>query len=208
MDTSLLPSRRVNLADSKVTIGAVAKGRSASFPLNGQLRVMSNWLTLGRKSLSNLYTGTKHNSADYPSRKRPLPAPEPMLEWLDPLVDFQPPTKSYSSRFPHEYRGLHCWEAFAGHGGLSEALHQRGCHVSRPLEAFPSKNVYVSSNDLDNDRVFHRLEAEILAGFYKYLHFGIPCKTWGAAGEGYQEIGSPSRRWFSRTGNLGEQTGR
>lgn len=81
-------SRLVALLDSRVTMGAVAKGRSSSKALSRILRSTLPYL-IG----SGLYPGTLHcrsawNRADGPSRDGPVPPPSrPVPVWLKALLD-------------------------------------------------------------------------------------------------------------------------
>lgn len=81
-------SRFVGLLDSRVTIGATAKGRSSSYAIS---RVLQGCLAyiLG----SNLYPGCLHcssadNRSDGPSRGRPIEPPSrDVPPWLQDLID-------------------------------------------------------------------------------------------------------------------------
>ena len=79
--------RAVALLDSRVTIGAAAKGRSSSFAIS---RVLSG--SLGYILGSGLYPGLIHcrsedNRADDPSRDRPVQAPSREVPlWLEHLL--------------------------------------------------------------------------------------------------------------------------
>ena len=75
------PQRLLVLSDSRVCIGAVAKGRSSSFKLNGILRSLTSWLVLGDLSLGMLWVSTKANPADDPSRFVPLRRPTSPPSW-------------------------------------------------------------------------------------------------------------------------------
>ena len=59
--------RIVNLCDSRVALGAFAKGRSSSKALNQILRSCLVWSLAGSKLLVNLWIHTGSNPADYPS---------------------------------------------------------------------------------------------------------------------------------------------
>ena len=72
-----------------------------------------------------------------------------------------------------------CVEAFAGTGGLSAALRDSGFRVDEPLEAYPRPGVHVACKDLLNPQVLRTLHLRILSGDIGYMHFGLPCKTWG-----------------------------
>ena len=71
---SLAPVRLVIAIDSRVTLGAVSKGRSSSVQVNGLLRALTGWLILGRVRPYLLWVPSDANPADFPSRFRPLPA--------------------------------------------------------------------------------------------------------------------------------------
>lgn len=68
--------RVVNLCDSRVVVGAWAKGRSSSKQLNHRLRSCLPWMLAGEISVTNLWVDTKSNPADFPSRFRPIPPPD------------------------------------------------------------------------------------------------------------------------------------
>ena len=69
------PLRLVNLADSRVAVGAWSKGRSSSKQLNRILRSCIGWSVCGRKTLHNVWVQSSANPSDYPSRFRPIPSP-------------------------------------------------------------------------------------------------------------------------------------
>ena len=77
-----LPGRVINMCDSRVTCGAWAKGRSSSGHLNRVLQSSVGYSICGRKRLFNVWTGTKKNPADYPSRHQEVPKPSPAPDWL------------------------------------------------------------------------------------------------------------------------------
>ena len=70
------------LNDSRVVVGAVSKGRSSAFRLNGLIRTLIPYLTLANICLGLLWVETKSNPADYPSRFALLPSPRPPPTWL------------------------------------------------------------------------------------------------------------------------------
>lgn len=76
--------RVVNLRDSRVTVGAFAKGRSSSIQMNHRLRGCLPWSLVGNVAMTNLWVPTDKNPADYPSRSRVIPEPSPSLD--DPLL--------------------------------------------------------------------------------------------------------------------------
>ena len=75
----------VNLCDSRVVVGAFAKGRSSSKNMNHGLRSCLPWLLTGDLQVSNLWVDTHSNPADYPSRFKPIPAPD--VSQSDGLLD-------------------------------------------------------------------------------------------------------------------------
>ena len=77
--------RVVNLCDSRVVVGAFAKGRSSSKNMNHGLRSCLPWLLTGDLQVSNLWVDTHSNPADYPSRFKPIPAPD--FSQPDALLD-------------------------------------------------------------------------------------------------------------------------
>ncbi|CAE7853527.1 unnamed protein product, partial [Symbiodinium sp. KB8] len=68
--------------DSRVAIGAVAKGRSSSYKVNGLLRAQLPFLVMGNLALALLWIETESNLADHPSRFRELPAPKSPQTWM------------------------------------------------------------------------------------------------------------------------------
>ena len=61
------------LVDSRVVVGAIAKGRSGSFPLNRLLKKVAALCLAGGLVLRVVYIPTEHNPADYPSRNERIP---------------------------------------------------------------------------------------------------------------------------------------
>ena len=68
--------------DSRVVCGALGKGRSSSYKLNGIIRTIIPHIILFGISLGLLWVETESNVADYPSRFRLLPPPCPAPRWL------------------------------------------------------------------------------------------------------------------------------
>ena len=75
-------SIQICLNDSRVVCGAVAKGRSSSFKLNGILRGMLPFLIFADITLALLWIETASNPADFPSRSLPIPRPLSTPKWL------------------------------------------------------------------------------------------------------------------------------
>ena len=79
-------SRPIIITDSRVVLGASAKGRSSSGALNRPLRAALPYLLGGDLYPGGLHTSSAQNPADAPSRDRAVP--EPSRErpaWLDDL---------------------------------------------------------------------------------------------------------------------------
>ena len=77
--------RCINLCDSRVVVGAFAKGRSSSKSLNHGLRSCLPWLIAGDLQLVNLCVATDKNPADFPSRFKDFPPSE--FASNDPSLD-------------------------------------------------------------------------------------------------------------------------
>ena len=77
--------RAVNLCDSRVVVGAYGKGRSSSKQLNHLLRSCLAWTIAGDLGMTNVWVDTHRNPADYPSRNKPIPQPDPSA--THPLLD-------------------------------------------------------------------------------------------------------------------------
>ena len=180
------PSRIVVAVDSQVTLGAVAKGRSSSFQINGLLRSLLGLLILGNKRVHLLWVPSKSNPADYPSRFVGLPSEYshtcPNLQGVLRRLRRMSPASS-SSAGPihcHLRSGSQCFvEAFAGSGHLSAAMRAAGFRVDEPLEAYPRVGVHVACRDLLNPQVLRTLHTRILSGDIGYMHFGLRAKPGG-----------------------------
>lgn len=118
-DPGNLDSVQIALNDSMVVVGAVSKGRSSSFRLNGILRSMVPYLAFGRVSLALLWVETLANLADWPSRFKPLPAPCPPRPWMERfwITAAKPPVG---------------WELFAATGGITNAYRHLGWDMLEP----------------------------------------------------------------------------
>ena len=80
-------SRPVILTDSRVMLGASAKGRSSSGPLNGVLRAALPYVLGGDLYPGGIHLNSAENPADAPSRDRAVPAPSrDRPAWLDDLA--------------------------------------------------------------------------------------------------------------------------
>ena len=126
---------QICLNDSRVVCGAVAKGRSSSFKLNGVLRGMLPSLILGDITLALLWIETGANPADHPSRNVPIPPPSLKAEWL---ADYDMKVSS---------RGVG-WELFAGTCRLTDAHKLEGVEMRDPVELLLGGDVMSDSVDL------------------------------------------------------------
>ncbi|CAE6958585.1 unnamed protein product, partial [Symbiodinium sp. CCMP2592] len=119
------------LNDSRVVIGAVTKGRSSSYKLNGLLRTMLPYLTAANITLALLWVETESNRADAPSRFESLPAPVPAPPWLQSF-------------------GVDAWRAGAGlevfsrAGRMTEAHRALGLPMLEPIDFTLGRDVFDS----------------------------------------------------------------
>ena len=140
------------LTDSQVCLGAIGKGRSSSYKLNGILRSMLPFLVLGNFVIGLNYINTKFNPADHPSRFSVLPPPQPMPAWVRAygLKGAPPP-------------GL---EVFAGSARLTSSLRQRGLPMLDPVDALWNRDAF--SPDID---------ALVRTGSCGWLWLAPPCSS-------------------------------
>lgn len=123
--------------DSRVVCGAVGKGRSSSYKLNGILRGMLPYLLLANISLGLIWVETDSNPADHPSRMKPIPPPSlGVPPWL--------------AKYLGGFKGLqHCgWEIFAGSCRLTKAHRDFGVTMREPVEILLGSDAMDSSIDL------------------------------------------------------------
>ena len=145
-EVALMASNRENrgtvqlaLNDSRVVCGAVTKGRSSSFKLNGILRSMIPFLTLGNLALGLLWIETMSNPADYPSRFKIPPTPRDPPQWLQQLM--------VSRCF---LPGL---EVFAGSARLTRACRKLGINMLDPVDILWGADAFDSWIDDMNLRI-------------------------------------------------------
>ena len=75
------------MTDSRVVLGAAAKGRSSSRALNGTLQASLPYVIGGDLYPGGIHLNSEENPADAPSRDRPVPAPTRSRPvWLDDLA--------------------------------------------------------------------------------------------------------------------------
>ena len=180
IELHLSPSRIVVVVGSGVAVGAITKGRSSSFMINGLLRKLMSHLIMSQTTIALIWVPSAENPSDDPSRFVPLRQPRIVnADWL--AAGLVPEVVKHSgARGPSQSRRL-CLEVFAGYGGLSAALINLNLPVGRPWEAFPSKTTYVQQFDICNDIYFYQLLDDIRQGIYIYIHIATPCTTWGPA---------------------------
>ena len=141
---------QVALNDSMVVVGAVCKGRSSSFRLNGILRSQLPFLAFGRVHLALLWVETSANLADWPSRFRPLPAPSPPTSWM----------QRFGLGLGKAPTG---WELFAEQTGITTAYLEQGWEMLTPAEGSSQLGVF----DLEVDRM-------ITEGIVDWVWFSPP----------------------------------
>ncbi|CAE7489091.1 unnamed protein product [Symbiodinium natans] len=119
---------KICLNDSRVCVGAFAKGRSSSFRLNGCLRSLLPFLIFGNVSFGILWIETHSNPGDYPSRFTPLPVPRDPPRWL--------------RRFGvgGDKLALPGLEVFAGTAVLTAAFIRAGCAMLGPVDLLYGKD--------------------------------------------------------------------
>ncbi len=59
---------------------------------------------------------------------------------------------------------------------------REGFDVEPPMDAYPKRGMYVSGHDLSRPQVVARLRRLIKAGSLSFVHFGLPCSSWGSLG--------------------------
>ena len=115
--------------DSLVVCGAISKGRSSSYRLNGVLRAQLPFLIMADLVLALLWIETESNFADHPSRFRPLPSPSRPSAWM---ARFGPG----SDRLPVG------WEIFAGTAPITLAYRGLGWKMLEPVEILTGTNAF------------------------------------------------------------------
>ena len=103
------------------SIGAVAKGRSSSYKVNGLLRAQLPFLVLGNIALALLWIETESNLADHPSRFRELPPPKSPQAWM----------ARYGVRLRENLIGV---EVFTVGGEITAAHRAEGLEMSDPCD--------------------------------------------------------------------------
>lgn len=86
--------RHINIVDSRVGLGAWAKGRSSSWQLNGVLRSCLPYSLAGRKQLFNIWSASAHNPSDDPTRNVEIRKPKGTPDWLRPHLERAAPHES------------------------------------------------------------------------------------------------------------------
>jgi hypothetical protein len=197
-------------ADSRVSIGAIAKGRSGSRLLTPILQDIMVYSVLGRQRLAMVWIRSGSNSADAPSRALPIPPPRPAKPWVAQLLrraggsrtcpedttlspwddaapgSLHPLAPAWQSAMEEE---SHWWsggrrrlprEYFAGSGRLTLAWERTGLRPLPPFEAFPDGECFRGDQDLRRPWVAARERLRGRRGEIGYGHFAIPSGTLGA----------------------------
>lgn len=142
-------SIQICLNDSRVVCGAVSKGRSSSFKLNGILRGMLPFLIFADITLALLWIETDSNPADHPSRGSSIPRPLRTPKWL--------------RKYFHNTIGTG-WEIFAGSCRLTDAHISAGVAMYSPVEIL-----------LGTDAMDAWLDDVILHGLVSWVWLAPPC---------------------------------
>eukprot|EP00972_Heterocapsa_arctica_P099427 14672742-Heterocapsa_arctica.AAC.1 len=108
------------------------------------------------------WLASEDNPSDDPSRKKPLRAPRKACPITAELL------KPQRTLLRHKLSGvgrenLLVLEVFAGCAGLSKSLKEAGIGVATPMEAYPSKGVYIAAHDISRPEVVLALESKIKA---------------------------------------------
>ena len=157
-DPSARGQIQICLNDSRVVVGAVSKGRSSSFRLNGILRSMLPFLILARIALGLLWVETECNPADYPSRFKLVPPPSTPPSWLSILG-------VTGIVLP----GL---EIFAGSARLTKACRKYGVDMLDPIDILWGV-----------DAMEHWIDELLCHGLVGWIWLAPPCSSrlWGRA---------------------------
>ena len=143
----------VFLNDSRVVVGAMAKGRSSSFKLNGLLRGMLPHLLFSDMALALLWIETCANLADHPSRFRPLPPPRLAPLWVQRLgLDTS--------------KGKAGLEVFAGTARLTTAHRELGIRMLDPVDIL-----------YGNDAFSPEIEFALQSGIVSWIWLAPPCSS-------------------------------
>lgn len=139
------------LNDSRVVCGAVAKGRSSSFKLNGILRSMLPFLIFADITLAMIWIETHANPADHPSRFAPIPKPTLSPKWLQ--------------RICRRAVGVG-WEIFAGTARLTRAHEQLGIPMLQAVDILYGL-----------DALCRTIDKKLRSGLADWIWLAPPCGT-------------------------------
>ena len=128
------------------------------------------------KSITQFWLPSEDNPADDPSRFKEIRAPVIGEEGPSGLLLPERTPSASSTKGPHR-QGILFREVFSGCGRLSKAMLEAGLGVDDPMEAYPSRGVYVKAADLTRPAVVKELLRRIRAGCYVYMHFGMLCSS-------------------------------
>jgi len=170
---SLRPEKLACGIDSRVLLGAWAKGRSSSTKLNGLLRSTLGWRILGQKEQACFWLASADNPGDDPSRLADVRAPDRS----SPIGCKLAAPGSPADACGLEGLGGLCVEIFSGSGRLTVALEMLGLFVDVPVECWKAGR-YHPEHDLLREEVFELWKERFDSGSFIYAHFGLPCKSW------------------------------
>ena len=165
------PIRIIFLCDSQVCVGAIGKGRSSSFKLNGILRSMLGHLIAGRIVLRIVWVSTGANPGDYPSRFAALPTPSACPDWVCRLVGEGSRVRAGCGQ-----------EVFSGVGVVTSVFRKRGHNMKEPFD-----NKLHSCDDILDPQAFDRLIGLIRSGAILWIWFAVPCQSFTALQNGHRD---------------------
>ena len=161
---SLEPERVVSGTDSRVLLGAWAKGRSSSCRLNQILRECLGWSVMSQKKLLQFWLCSADNVGDDPSRFVELRRRVPGGALVEKLVRPAASALRGLARGAGEAKFLGL-EAFAGSERLTKAFRLVGLEMALPLDCRPGPE-YRREHDILELDVFEGLLELIQAGCF------------------------------------------
>ena len=180
MSKSRKPTRSqdiICLVDSEVALGAISKGRSSSYKLNGILRGSVGYLVALDISLKLIWIPSGCNPADAPSRfeeqKERLDMPHWLASHFEPQVD--------------NIKGL---EIFSGSGTLTACCVSEGLPMFHPFDTLHGEAFSAFAE---------RIDRWIVGGLVAFVWLGPPCKSFSSLR--YMDKGGPLRPTGNPEGN-------
>ncbi len=200
--------RVVCLVDSRVVVGAIAKGRSSSPIMNQFLRRLMIRCWASNTSLKTVWVDTHSNPADCPSRDVPLPERGPLPEWA---ADLWSQSEGNAERCCPRRKSVVCPVRIPKMPDKEVTAQRRGNGQRVPVQSRKSKPRYCiefycgcgalsaqlrrrgldacevdayssgafdSSLDLGDRKVVESFIEDVEAGDVEYCHFGLKCASW------------------------------